>query len=279
MSDSSTRSPLFDAQNAPRYERQQFIRDYQSDYNCRLVVMADVIFSRSITLLEETLYDANPQEDLHILLSTPGGDGETALRLIRQIRSRCRELTVIVPDQAKSAGTLFALGADNIYMGPTSDLGPIDPQFMLPGGSSLAAAKAIIAAVEEAERRVQQNPQTYPLHASLLGDITALMVQQARDALQRTDGQLREALACVDSRSVDTVERMADDLRGPLLDDSPSHAAVISAKDVERLGLPVEELSPMDRRWKTVWRLWAKYVALGADYVYEGQTASHISVS
>lgn len=133
---------------------------------------------------------------------TPGGDGETALRLIRQIRSRRRELTVIVPDQAKSAGTLFALGADKIYTGPTSDLGPIDPQFMLPGGSSLAAAKAIIAAVEEAERRVQQNPQTCPLHASLLGDITALMVQQARDALERTDGQLREALACVDSRSV-----------------------------------------------------------------------------
>ena len=279
MSDSSARSPLFDAQNAPRYERQQIIRDYQSDYNCRLVVMADVIFPRSITLLEETLYDSNPQEDLHILFSTPGGDGETALRLIRQIRSRCRELTVIVPDQAKSAGTLFVLGGDRIHMGPTSDLGPIDPQFMLPGGSSLAAAKSIIAAVEEAERRVQQNPQTYPLHASLLGDITALMVQQARDALERTDGQLREALACVDSRSASTVKRMADDLRGPLLEDSPSHGAVISAKDAKRLGLPVEELNPTDTQWKTVWRLWAKYVALGYDYVYEGQSASHILVS
>ena len=167
MSYSAGRSPLFDAQNAPRYERQQMIRDYQSAYDCRLVVMSDVIFSRSIPLLEEALYDASPEEDLHILLSTPGGDGETALRLIRQAQSRCKELTVIVPDQAKSAGTLFALGADRIYMGPTSDLGPVDPQFMLSG--SLAAAKAIIAAVEEAERRVQQNPQTYPLHASLLG--------------------------------------------------------------------------------------------------------------
>ena len=34
------------------------------------------------------------------MLSTPGGDGETAIRLIRQAQSRCRELTVIVPDQA-----------------------------------------------------------------------------------------------------------------------------------------------------------------------------------
>ena len=99
MSNSAERSPLFDAQNAPRYERQQMIRDYQRAYDCRLVVMSDVIFSRSIPLLEEALYDASPEEDLHILLSTPGGDGETAFRLIRQAQSRCKELTVIVPDQ------------------------------------------------------------------------------------------------------------------------------------------------------------------------------------
>lgn len=219
------RSPLYEAQNSSRYERQQLIRGYQDAYACRLVVIKDVLFSRSITLFEEALYDAKPSEDLHVLLSTPGGDGETALRLIRQAQSRCNELTVIVPDQAKSAGTLFALGADHIYMGPTSDLGPIDPQFMLSG--SLAAGKAIIAAVEEAERRVQENPQTYPLHASLLGDITALMVQQARDALKRTDGQLREALACVTGRTDECVDEMASTLRGPLLDDSQSHGAAV----------------------------------------------------
>ena len=276
MSNSQGRSPLFEAQNALRYERQEIIRNYQSTYDCRLVVMSDVIFSRSINLLDEMLYDARPEEDLHVLLYTLGGDGETALRLIRQAQSRCKELTVIVPDQAKSAGTLFALGADRIYMGPTSDLGPVDPQFMLSG--SLAAGKAIIAAVEEAERRVQQNPQTYPLHASLLGDITGLMVQQARDALERADGQLREALGSVESRSSETVKEMVATLRGPLLDDSPSHGAVISSKGARALGLPVEEANPTDPRWQTVWRLWAKYVALGAEYVYEGQTASHVHV-
>ena len=238
------------------------------------MVIKDVLFSRSITLFEEALYDANPSEDLHVLLSTPGGDGETALRLIRQAQSRCKELTVIVPDQAKSAGTLFALGADHIYMGPTSDLGPIDPQFMLSG--SLAAGKAIIAAVEEAERRVQENPQTYPLHASLLGDITALMVQQARDALKRTDGQLREALACVTGRTNECVDEIAMKLRGPLLDDSQSHGAAVSTQHAVDLGLPVDEASAGDPRWQTVWRLWAKYIALDAEFIYEGQTASHV---
>lgn len=238
--------------------------------------MIDTLFSRSVTLFEEVLYDSNPQRDLHVLLSTPGGDGETALRLIRQAQCRCKDLTVIVPDQAKSAGTLFSLGADRIYMGPTSNLGPVDPQFLLSG--SLAAGKAIIAAVEEAERRVQAKPQTYPIHASLLGDITALMVQQARDALKRADGQLTEALACVSSRSADEVDQMAQHLRGPLLDDSQSHGAAISTQEAINLGLPVEKAEPGDGRWESVWRLWAKYVALEVEFAYEGETASHVKL-
>ena len=269
-----SRSPLFEAQNSLRYERQHLIHEYQNTYDCRLVVMIDTLFSRSVTLLEEVLYDAVPNQDLHIIFSTQGGDGETALRLIRQAQFRCNKLTVIVPDQAKSAGTLFALGADCIYMGPTSDLGPIDPQFLLSG--SLAAGKAIIAAVEEAERRVQESPDTYALHASLLGDITALMVQQARDALMRTDGQLREALACVASRSASDVDRMAKKLRGPLLDDSQSHGAAISTQEALDLGLPVKEATPGDDRWNQVWRMWTKYLALNVEYAYEGETASHV---
>ena len=158
------RTPLYEAAHAGRYERQRLIREYQDAHDCRLVVMRDVIFPPSVPLFEETLFDADPGQDLHLMLGTPGGDGETALRIIRQAQSRCRKLTVIVPDQAKSAGTLVALGAHSIYMGPTSDLGPVDPQFLRPNGS-LAAARAIIAAVEEAERRIQQNPTTYPLHA------------------------------------------------------------------------------------------------------------------
>ena len=195
----SVRSPLFEAHHAPRYERQALIRNYQETHSCRLVVMVDYLFSHSVTLFEETLYDANPDENLHVMLCTLGGDGETALRLVRQAQSRCKELTVIVPIQAKSAGTLFVLGADRILMGPTSDLGPIDPQFRLQSGA-FASGKAIIAAVEDAERRIQANPETYPLHASLLNDITALLVQQAKDAIARTDDQLKEALACAGER-------------------------------------------------------------------------------
>lgn len=68
---------------------------------------------------------------MHLLLWFPGGDGESAVRMVRSMLHRCHELTVVVPDQAKSAATLLALGAHHIAMGPTSDLGPVDPQIQV----------------------------------------------------------------------------------------------------------------------------------------------------
>jgi len=275
----TNRSPLYEAANAGRYERQQLIRNYQEEYECRLVVVRDVIFPHSVPFLEETLFDADPEQDLHLMLGTLGGDGETALRMIRQVQSRCRELTVIVPDQAKSAGTLLVLGADSIYMGPTSDLGPVDPQFRLPNGS-LVAARAIIAAVEEAESRIEENPTTYALHASLLTDITALMVQQSRDAMARSKDLVREALASVCSRTADDVKKLTDALNQHLVGDPKDHGAVVSAADAKRYGLPVEEADPRNPRWQAVWQLWTKYFVLTAGYkapyVYESELASQI---
>jgi ATP-dependent protease ClpP protease subunit len=123
------RTPLFEAQHSDRYARQQLIKEYQERFDCRLVVLIDQLMPCSIPLFEETLFDADPKQHLHVLLRTLGGDGEAALQLAQQAQARCHELTIIVPDKAKSAGTLLALGAHNILMGPTSDLGPIDPQF------------------------------------------------------------------------------------------------------------------------------------------------------
>ena len=269
----SGRSPLYEAHHAPRYERQALIRQYQDIYSCRLVVMVDYLFPHSVTLFEETLYDASPDENLHVMLCTLGGDGETALRLVRQAQSRCNELTVIVPDQAKSAGTLFVLGADRILMGPTSDLGPIDPQFRLPSGA-FASGKAIIAAVEDAERRIQANPETYPLHASLLNDITALLVQQAKDAIARTGDQLKEALACVEGRDESLITTLTSKLEEPLIKNPQSHGTAIWTGYARELGLPVDEAP--EAQWQSIWRMWAKYAALNAAAIYEGQTASQI---
>lgn len=266
-------SPLYHADHAARYDRQRLIEAYQSEFSCRLVILIDQIFPYGVTYFEELIYDANPKEDLHLLLWSMGGDGETAVRIVRSAQARCRELTVIVPDQAKSAATLMTLGAHHILMGPTSDLGPVDPQFQMPDGS-LAAAKDIVAAVEAAEQAVEQRPETYPLHASLLSDVTDLMVQQARLALGRTEDLMREALASNGTRGQDQIAQLMDKLKAPLIE-AKAHAAIFGAREAKQTGLPVLDTDPSSRQWKLIWLLWTKYFALNKR-VYEGLKASRL---
>lgn len=267
-------SPLYHAEQADRYDRQNLITTYQERFDCRLIVVVDFIFPYGVTLFEELIYDADPEQDPHLPLSTPGGDGETAVRLARSAQARCRELTVIVPDIAKSAGTLFALGAHRILMEPTSDLGPVDPQFQLPDGS-LASAKSIIAAVDEASKRVQEAPDTYPIHAALLTDVTALMVQQARAALARSADLLEEALRSNPDREEAEIASLKQALADPLIGKPQSHDAIFGAREAQGTGLPVVRVDPRSEQWQTIWWLWAKYFALNMR-VYEGERVSKV---
>jgi len=235
--------------------------------------MVDAIFGYSVPLIEELVHNADPDQDLHLLLNSPGGDGEAAVRIVRSIQARCKELSVIVPDRAKSAGTILCMGAHKIVMGPTSDLGPVDPQFQFPDGK-LVAAKNIIAAVEAAEQAVQTNPDTYPIHASLLEAVDALMVQESRAALARTADLVNEALKSHPGRTPAQVTEIADAVREPLIDLPQSHGAVFGAADAIEAKLPVVQIDPASVQWKLIWRLYAKYFQL-SERIYEGTQCSH----
>ena len=237
--------------------------------------MIGPIFGYSVEYFEELLYDASPAEDLHLMLVSPGGDGEVAVRLVRAAQARCARMTVIVPDYAKSAATLLALGAHEILMGPTSDLGPVDPQFPL-GDFDLVSAKDMIAAVERALDDVADRPDTYPLHASLLADVGALKVEQARSALARTDDLVREALSSNPERTSAEVDELVRQLHEPLIEAPKEHAAIFSAKYAKELGLPVSICDPASDQWKRIWRLWMHYYVLGPAQVYENESVSQV---
>ena len=63
-----------------------------------------------------------------VILDTPGGVVEVVERMVTVLRFVYEEVTVVVPDRAMSAGTIFALSADRIMMDHLSCLGSIDPQ-------------------------------------------------------------------------------------------------------------------------------------------------------
>lgn len=88
-----------------------------------------------IAPLEDLLLKAPLENGLLLLLSSPGGSGLAAERLINVCRVYSDDnFRVLVPKQAKSAATMVCLGADAIYMSPTSELGPIDPQVPIADG-------------------------------------------------------------------------------------------------------------------------------------------------
>jgi membrane-bound ClpP family serine protease len=69
-----------------------------------------------------------PQTRLVIILNTSGGSAETVEKLVDIIRHHYDDVSFVVPDFAMSAGTIFCMSGNRIYMDYSSSLGPIDPQ-------------------------------------------------------------------------------------------------------------------------------------------------------
>jgi len=76
---------------------------------------------------------SDKKKSLTIILETPGGDLVTVERMVTEIRFHYSHVNVIVPNRAMSAGTIFSLSANKIYMDHFSCLGPIDPQIVKDG--------------------------------------------------------------------------------------------------------------------------------------------------
>ena len=67
------------------------------------------IFYRHLELM-------NYRDNIDLFLYTRGGDMITPIRLVKLIRSYCKKFGVLIPYRDHSAGTLVALGADEIVM-------------------------------------------------------------------------------------------------------------------------------------------------------------------
>jgi hypothetical protein len=76
----------------------------------------------------EELVEKDKRERLCVILTTLGGSAIAVERCVNILRHHYREVNFIVPDHAYSAGTIFCMSGDNIYMDYYSVLGPIDPQ-------------------------------------------------------------------------------------------------------------------------------------------------------
>lgn len=97
--------------------------------------------------IEDLKNDTVQHDTLCIILNTPGGSAETVEKLVKITRHHYQEVYFIVPDAAYSAGTIFCMSGDKIYMDYSSALGPIDPQVF--NGKNWVPALGYLDKVEE----------------------------------------------------------------------------------------------------------------------------------
>lgn len=83
-------------------------------------------------LVDNTVQSKKEDSHLHLILHTFGGDPYTAAKIVNILRHRFAKITVVVPYCAMSAGTLIALGADEIVLAETGQIGPLDMQVSHP---------------------------------------------------------------------------------------------------------------------------------------------------
>jgi hypothetical protein len=68
------------------------------------------------------------RDTIGICLTTPGGQAEAVEKMVEIIRHHYKQVYFIVTREAMSAGTIFCMSGDKIFMDYSSSLGPIDPQ-------------------------------------------------------------------------------------------------------------------------------------------------------
>ncbi|HXJ16030.1 MAG TPA: SppA protein, partial [Candidatus Polarisedimenticolia bacterium] len=72
--------------------------------------------------------ESSGRRNCALILTTNGGDPDAAYIMVRFLKRTYENLTLYVFGYCKSAGTLLALGADEIVMGAFGELGPLDVQ-------------------------------------------------------------------------------------------------------------------------------------------------------
>jgi ClpP class serine protease len=111
-------------------------------------------------MLEEVLHNVDlSKQELVLLINSPGGDAFAAERIVNICRSFSpKGFSVIVPKMAKSAATMVCLGAKEIGMSKTSELGPVDPQIAVQDGDSVRylAAHEIVESYNELMNRANR---------------------------------------------------------------------------------------------------------------------------
>ncbi|MGE3510577.1 MAG: hypothetical protein AB7N65_17025 [Vicinamibacterales bacterium] len=277
------KTPMFEALHASRYHRQELIRKIQGITGATIIAYVsgpDALIERSDTVyFNDLLYGIPVNASIDLLLHTAGGDIDAAEKLMSILRLRVGvgQLRVIVPDFAKSAGTLMAIGADAIVMSDTSELGPIDPQVTMTDGNGDRATHSIQAYLDAHTRLSQRLKNPADIAAQILFsklDPARIVHFEALKDRARVFAENQLRRMCQENGTYTSIAATLLDANKWL-----SHGKVIGADEAERMGITVQRVPTNDPTWDSCWRLYCLQrlaVAKTGQKLFESEQASLI---
>jgi hypothetical protein len=164
-------------------------------------------------------------------------------------------LRVIIPDFAKSAGTLMALGANKILMSDTSELGPIDPQLSFDDGQGnriFPSVLCILDAYNQYAEALKKDPND-PVARMMMAKLHPATVRLFETVRDRAKSFAETQLKKWNNPSGNFTQTAAD-----LIDNKKwqSHGQMIGADDALQIGLEVEKLDCSSEIWRNYWQLY-----------------------
>lgn len=108
-------------------------------------------------IIEKLAARPDKKDAIAIFLTTPGGEATVVEKLVEVVRKHYPLVYFVIPVAAMSAGTIFSMSGDKIYMDYSSSLGPIDPQVPDRDGRFLIPALGHIDKVNEIIKKSADN--------------------------------------------------------------------------------------------------------------------------
>lgn len=186
---------------------------------------------------------------LDLILHTPGGSIDATESLVEYLWSLFnKDVRVIVPQLAMSAGTMIACSAKSVVMGKHSNLGPFDPQMYSPGIGFNIPAQGVIDEYEVAKKEIGQDSASIPLwqtiysriHPSFMNECLLAMTMSA----DLVKGWLIDNMLDGNANKETIAQSIVDELTDH--ESTKSHGRHISRDKCEKLGLVIEKLEDND---------------------------------
>lgn len=214
-------------------------------------------------VLEAVLQKMDLAKGLAVLISSPGGNGLAAERIINMCRSYSGtgDYWAIVPNKAKSAATMICFGASKIIMGTTSELGPIDPQITITESEEIKRfsvfniVKSYDALFEKAVKEKEGNLQPY--------------LQQLSNYDAREIEEFKAALALSEDIAIRTLEsgmmsgvppkKIKEQIKIFLTPERTKiHGRPIYRDEASKCCLKIEGVDNKEKFWQLVYELYVR---------------------